>query len=84
MKEVAVKKHISEQLPNIILIPNPVRAECEEVFKIDIQLDAGPLENLLHQKNRSHCDHQILNGRRQTMAKRETILVVGHLSPPSS
>jgi hypothetical protein len=83
VEEVSVQKNISEKLPNIILVPNSFRVECKVVEKIiQIQVDAGHAEHLLDQKDHSHRDHQILNGGRQTMAKRETISVGGHFFPP--
>ena len=79
MEEVSVQKNVSEQLPDIIFIPNLFRVKRKVVEKIiDIQVDAGHAEHLLDQKDRSRRDHQILNGRRQALAKRETIAVIGH------
>ena len=79
MEEVSVQKNVSEKLPNVILVPNLFRVECKVVEKIiDIQVDAGHAEHLLDQKDRSRCDHQILNGRRQALAKREMVAVIGH------
>jgi hypothetical protein len=81
VEEVSMQKNISEKLPNIILVPNLFRIECKVVEKIiDIQVDAGHTEHLLDQKDHPYRDHQILNGRRQTMAKRETISVIGHMA----
>src|SRR4030042_332026 len=79
MEESSMKKDVCGQLPQEIFVPNESRDEGEVVNKGIVDFGQADFYCFLKQEDSSHDDHQILNDGGQTMAKRETILVVGHM-----
>ena len=74
MRNISMEKNIGKELPQEKLVPDPNRNKSE------VEVDAAADQHL-EKEGGSHDDHQLLKHRRETITKRETVLLVSHVNP---